>query len=195
MDEAQTVGQRDGMFDKKLRIVSKDKVALRAFVKNTERIIGGIYLLEKFDINMRMNKYEITDIGTKAAEETGLKIGDIVCADALARFYDTFPVSVIKYENIIFRTNKSDTKIYPLRNMVIVELDKLVEDNKNGIVVMTDLLPVGTITHINVDKNKKCQLKVGDKILITNECDLVVYKGKKLYIFKYNDIVAKVEEE
>ena len=192
MQEVQTVGQNDGVFDKKLRIVSKDKVALRAFVKNTERIIGGIYLLEKFDINTRMNKYEITDIGSNAMEKTGLKIGDIVCADALARYYDTFPVSVIKYDNIIFKINKGETKIYPLKDMIIVTLDKLTEDNKDGIVVLTDLLPVGTITHTNVSK-KKCDLKVGDKVLITDECDVVVYKGQKMYIFKYNDVVAKVE--
>jgi co-chaperonin GroES (HSP10) len=195
MKDIQTVGQSDGVYDKQLRIVAKDKVALRAFVKNTERIIGGIYLLEKYDINTRMNKYEITSIGTEAAEETGLKIGDIVCADALSRFYDTFPVSVIKYENIIFRINKEETEIYPLRNMLIVEIDKLEESNRKGVLVLSDLLPVGTITHINVDKKKKCGLKVGDKVLITNDCDLVVYKGKKVYIFKYDDVIAKVEDK
>jgi len=191
--EPETVGQMDGVFDEKIRVGSKDKAVLRAFVKNTERIVGGIYLLEKFDINMRMNKYEITSIGTEASEKTGLKAGDVVCADALARYYDTFPVSVIKYDSIIFKTDKDDTFIEPLIGQAFVELDELKEDNKNGIVVMTDLLPVGTITHINVD-SKKCDLKVGDKVLITSDNDVVIYKGKKFYIFKYTDIVAKVEE-
>lgn len=193
MDEVQTVGQTDGVYEKELRIVAKDKVALRAFVKNTERIIGGIFLLEKYDINTRMNKYEITDIGTNAAEQTGLKIGDIVCADALARYYDTFPVSVIKYDNIILRISKDENEIFALKDTVIVVLDKLEEANKDGIVVLTDLLPVGTITHINVD-DKKCDLKVGDKVLLTTDTDVVVYKGKKMYVFKYTDIAAKVEE-
>lgn len=194
MKEIETVGQSDGIYEKELRIVSKDKVALRAFVKNTERIIGGIYLLEKYDINTRMNKYEITDIGTNAAEQTGLKVGDIVCADALARYYDTFPVSVIKYDSIILRVSQDEKTIYPLKDMVIVELDKLEESNKDGVVVLTDLLPVGTVTHINVD-GKKSDLKVGDKVLITTDHDVIVYKGKKIHVFKYTDIVAKVEEK
>ena len=193
MDEVQTVGQRDGIFDENIRIVAKDKVALRAFVKNRERQTGGIYLLEKFDINTRMNKYEITSVGSEVTEKTGLKVGDIVCADALARFYDTFPVSVIKYENIIYKIDMDETNIYPLKDQMFVELEDLKEDNKQGIIVLTDLLPVGIITHINVDA-KKCDLKVGDKILITTESDVVIHHGKKFYIFKYTDVVAKVEE-
>jgi co-chaperonin GroES (HSP10) len=141
-----------------------------------------------------MNKYEITDIGTNAAKQTGLKVGDIVCADQLARYYDTFPVSVIKYDSIIFKTDKDETFIEPLKGMVFVSMDKLEEDVQGGVLVLTDLLPVGTITHINVDGINMCDLKVGDKVLLSNDCDNVIYRGKKILIYKYENILATVEK-
>ena len=192
--DVKSVGHSDGEFDKKLRIVSKDKVALRAFEVCVERIVGGIFMLEKYDINTRMNKYEMTDIGTNAAKQTGLKVGDIVCADQLARYYDTFPVSVIKYDSIIFKTDKDETFIEPLKGMVFVSMDKLEEDVQGGVLVLTDLLPVGTITHINVDGINMCDLKVGDKVLLSNDCDNVIYRGKKILIYKYENILATVEK-
>lgn len=191
----ETIGQTDGLYDENIRIVSKNKVALRAFTKNTERIQGGIILLEKYDINTRMNKYEITDIGKEAIEETGLKIGDIVCADQLARFYDTFPVSVIKYDSIVFKTDKDDSFIEPLKGWLFVELNTPKEENHNGIIKLTDLLPIGTITHINTNGINNCDLNIGDKVLLNNDCDVIVYKGKKIYAYKYKDVAAKIEEE
>lgn len=192
----ETVGQSDGIYDKKIKIISKDKVALKAYQIRTERIVGGIYLLEKFDINCRTNKYEITDIGAKASKETGLVIGDVICADQLARYYDTFPVSVIKYDSIIFKfADKDSEEIFPLNGMAFVKPDKPVEENVNGIIKLTDLLPVGTIIKINTNGIKKCDIKIGDKVLLTNNCDNVYYKGEQIYIFKIKEIDALIEME
>ena len=190
-----TVGQSDGIYEKNIRIVSKDKVALRALVKRTERIVGGIYIREEADKNYRLNKYEITSIGINAKKETGLDIGDIVCADALARYYDTYPMSVIKYDSIIFKTDKDDNEIHPLNNMCFVTLEKPVEENRSGIIVLTDLLPVGIITKINITNDKYCNLKVGDKVLLITKSDKITYKGETFYIFKNENISALIEKE
>lgn len=190
-----TVGRSDGIYEKSIRIVSKDKVALRALSIRTERIVGGIFIREEADKNCRLNKYEITSIGSKAKEETGLDVGDIVCADALARYYDTYPMSVIKYDSIVFRTDKDDNEIHPLNNMCFVTPDKPIEENRKGIVVLTDLLPVGTITKINITNDKKCNLKVGDKVLLTTKMDKITYKGDTFYIYKNENVDAIIEEE
>lgn len=190
-----TVGRSDGIYEKSIRIVSKDKVALRALNLRTERIVGGIYIREEADKNYRLNKYEITSIGSKAKEETGLDVGDIVCADALARYYDTYPMSVIKYDSIIFKTDKDDKCILPLNDMCFITPDKPIEEIRNGIVILTDLLPVGTITKINITNDKLCNLKVGDKVLLTTKSDKITYKGETFYIFKNVNIVALIEEE
>lgn len=190
-----TVGRSDGIYEKPIRIVSKDKVALYALTLRTERIVGGIYIREEADKNCRLNKYEITSIGSKAKQETGLNVGDIVCADALARYYDTYPMSVIRYDSIIFRTNKDDNDIQPLNNTCFVIPDKPAEENQKGIIVLTDLLPVGTITKINITSDKYCDLKVGDKVLLTTKNDKITYKGETFYIYRNENIDALIEEE
>jgi len=191
----ETVGRSDGEYDKKIRIVAKDKVALRAFEIRTERMSGGIYLLEKFDINCRTNKYEITSIGSRAKEETGLDVGDIICADQLARYYDTFPVSVLKYDSIIFKFKDKDSdEILPLNGVLFVTPDKPKEEDIAGFIKLTDLLPVGTVTHINSTGIKKCDIKIGAKVLLTNNCDNVYYKGKQMFIYKIKDVDAVLEE-
>lgn len=191
----ETVGRSDGEYDQKIRIVAKDKVALRAFQIKTERKAGNIILLEKFDINCRTNKYEITSIGTRAKEETGLDVGDVICADQLARYYDTFPVSVIKYDSIIFKFKDKDSdEIMPLKGMLFVTPDKPKEEDIGGFIKLTDLLPVGTVTHINSTGLKKCDIKIGDKVLLTNTCDNVYYRSKQFFIYKIKDVDAVLED-
>lgn len=190
-----TVGMSDGIYNEKIRITSKSKVALRAFKKNNEHIVGGIFIREEAEMNNRMNKYEITSIGSEAKEVCGLEVGDIVYADALARYYDTFPVSVIRYDSIIFKQDKEDeNKIYPLNGMCFVKPDKPIEENKHGIIVLTDLLPTGKIVSINANGLKKCDIKIGDVVLLTNKCDCITFKGNKFYIYKIKDIDALIEE-
>ena len=192
----ETVGRSDGEYHKKLRIVGKDKVALHADQIRTERIQGGIFLLEKYDINCRTNKYQITDLGSRAKEETGLQVGDYVCADQLARFYDTFPVSVIKFDSIIFKFKDKDSdEIEPLNGMVFVKPDKPKEEDIGGFIKLTDLLPVGTITHINATGIKGCDLKIVENVLLTNNGDNVYYKGQQMFIYKINVLDAIIEEE
>lgn len=186
-----SVGKSDGEYVNNLKVVSKDKVVLKAREANKEMIKGGIYIPSEVDINNRLHKYEIADIAPNAAEVTGLKLGDIILADMLARYYDTFPISVIKYDNIICKCKDYDsTDILPLNNQVLVEFDKTKEDEQKGIVVLTDLLPVGTIIDINENNLKNKDLKVGDKVLCTKASIVFYYEGKKILIYNSEDIVA-----
>jgi len=78
--------------------------------------------------------------------------------------------------------------------MAMVKPDKPKEEDIGGFIKLTDLLPVGTITHINANGIKKCDLKIGDKVLLTNNCDNLYYKGIQYFIYKIKDIDAVLEE-
>lgn len=193
--EISTVGRSDGEYTKKIKIISKNKVALKAFEVRSDRKIGGIYTVEEYEKNCRLNQYEITDIGSEAKKHTGLDVGDIVCADQLARFYDTHPMSVIRYDSIIFKLKEYDSdEIYPLNGTAFVKPDKLKEEVTGGVIKLTDLLPIGTITHINTNGINKCDLKIGDKVLLTSNFDNVYFKGQNFYIYKIPNIDALIEE-
>lgn len=186
-----SVGKSDGEYSDTLKVVSKDKVILRAREANKEMIKGGIYIPSEIDINNRLHKYEIVDIAPNAAESTGLKVGDIIMADMLARYYDTFPISVITYDNIICKCKDYDsTDIIPLNNQVLVELEKAKEDDQRGVIILTDLLPVGTVFAINENNLKNKDLKIGDKVLCTKASIVFYYEGKKILIYNSEDIVA-----
>jgi hypothetical protein len=73
---------------------------------------------------MRLGLYIIEDIGSKASEETNLVVGDYVLADRLSSFAHTEPVCLMKYNNVICKTNKDRSAYIPLRNQVFVQHDK-----------------------------------------------------------------------
>lgn len=186
-----SVGKSDGEYNNTLKVVSNNKVILKAQTANQERTIEGIFIPSSTDQNSRLHKYEVIDIAENAKAFTGLNVGDIILADMLARYYDTFPISVITYENIVCRCKDWDSfDIIPLNNQVFVELDKVVEDNRNGVVVLTDLLPVGTITAINSNDIKNKELKIGDKILCTKAYIVFYYNNKKIFIYNSEDIIC-----
>jgi co-chaperonin GroES (HSP10) len=176
-----------------------DKVALKVVDIGSFRTENGIIIPESAEINHRLGLYEVLSVGDEAAEEYGLKEGDYVYADRLSVFYDTSPICVMKFENIICLTDEKGVSLFPLKNMVFVDEIKkddvyADEDSPLFIASKTQYVPIGIITEINIDKKKYPYIHVGDKIIMTQGADQCHIKGKHFRIYKPDMIIATVDE-
>ena len=118
--------------------------------------------------------------------------------DRLSTFAHTAPVAALKYNNVICKTNNDGSEYFPLKNMLFVEPERKDDMAKvNSIYVPGSYdgkLNLGTITKMNCDEELKLPFKVGDKVMLTKGADVVQINQTKLYIYKYDMIVATVED-
>ena len=101
-------------FDKKCKCCP-DFVAVRILDNCDELKVGSIYLPSTSKLNERLARCIVEDVGTNAAEKYGICVGDYVYIDRLSTFAHTAPVALLKYENVIMKTNKDATEFYPAR--------------------------------------------------------------------------------
>lgn len=189
------VGRSGGEYTANLKCASVNKVILAAKSANSDRIVNGLILPSSIDKNERLHVYQITDISKYASEQTGVVVGDFVLVDMLARFYDTFPVSVVSVENIVCKcSNYEMDNIQPLNNQIFVEQEPVSETDISGLKILTDLTATGIITAINKTDIKRDCFNIGDRILLT-KCDIfLMYRNKKIFIYNSENIIAKIKD-
>lgn len=184
-------------FDKKL-VCGPEFVAVRIIDNCEDLKVGNIWLPQSAESNGRLARAVVENVGSKAAEEYGLAVGDFVMIDRLSTFAHTAPVAALKYNNVICKTNNDGSEYFPLKNMLFVEPERKDDMAKvNSIYVPGSYdgkLNLGTITKMNCDEELKLPFKVGDKVMLTKGADVVQINQTKLYIYKYDMIVATVED-
>ena len=184
-------------FDKKV-ICGPEFVALRILENCDQLKIGDIWVPSITGENARLAHCVIENVGSKAAEEYGIAAGDYVMIDRLSTFAHTAPVCLCRYNNVICRTNKDRTEFTPLRNMVFVEPDakEAIQKVENIYVPGSydDKLNIGTITHMDCDEDLKLPFGPGDKVLVTKGADIMELGQTKVYIYKHDMIICKIEE-
>ena len=184
-------------FDKKL-VCGPEFVAVRIIDNCEDLKVGNIWLPQSAESNGRLARAVVENVGTKAAEEYGLAVGDFVMIDRLSTFAHTAPVAALKYNNVICKTNNDGSEYFPLKNMLFVEPERKDDMAKvNSIYVPGSYdgkLNLGTITKMNCDEELKLPFKVGDKVMLTKGADVVQINQTKLYIYKHDMIVATVED-
>jgi co-chaperonin GroES (HSP10) len=172
-------------------------VVLKTIDVADEMVVNGIILSNNAFGNDRLGHYQVLDIGKKAKEEYGVEVGDYVFADRLASYYHTYPIAVMKYNNLIVKTNKDKTEIHPLKNMVLVKDERKSETNVGGIII-TDYkknINIGTVIEANISEDKQPQVfNVGDKVMLTKGADNVKINGEDYFIYKLDMIICKIED-
>ena len=182
-------------FDKKLEC-GPEYVAVRIIENCEELKVGNIWLTANANANDRLAHAQIESVGSKAAEEYGLAIGDYVMIDRLATYAHTAPIAALKYNNVICKTDKDQTDYFPLKGMLFVEPDE--KDDVSvvgGIAVQNyaEKLRTGTITKQNC-QGVELPFKEGDKVLLSKGADRVEIKDKTLYIYKYDMVIATIKD-
>ena len=175
-------------------------VALRILDNLDEMQVGGVWLPDTVGENQRLAHCVIENVGSKAAEEYGIKAGDYVMIDRLSTFAHTAPVCMCRYNNVICKTDADKSEYYPLRNMLFVELDE--KDNMtnvDGVYIenYAGKLNIGHITAENLDDEAKktCSFRIGDHVVMTKGPDVVSIGDRLLHIYKHDMIVCKVLEK
>jgi co-chaperonin GroES (HSP10) len=185
------IGRSDGVYDKNLTPLSESrKVVLRMIDNGITRLAGDIIIPESAEMNNRMGRYSVEDYSDKSHDEYGIVSGDIVLADRLSVYYDTNPVCVIDYENIICGID-GDGDPYPFKGMVFVKSMNAVNREIDGI-MLSDIsnseLPLGKV----VASSSKI-IKVGSYIPLSQGADRVTVLGENLSIYKEDMVIATVE--
>jgi co-chaperonin GroES (HSP10) len=182
-------------FNKKC-IPATDYVVLRVIDRNDNMKMGGILLSKNNFSNERLGFYQVEEVGENAHNEYGLEKGDYVVADRLAQCYPTEPICVMKYVNVIAKTNKDNSQYSPLKNMVFVKDEVNTTQNINGILVnnYNKSLKIGEVVSMNISDDITVPYKKGDKVMLSKGGDSFQIGTEHVYIYKYDMIVAKVEE-
>ena len=186
-------------FDKKV-ICGPEFVALRIIDNLNDMQLDGVWLPDTVEANNRLAHCIIENVGSKAAEEYGIKIGDYVMIDRLSTFAHTSPVCMCRYNNVICKTNKDRSEYHPLRNMLFVELDeKNNVSNVDGVYIenYANKLNIGYITdeNLDIDIKETVGFNLGDSIGMTKGPGIVSIGDRLLYIYKHDMIVCKVIEK
>ena len=183
-------------FDKKC--ICGDEFVCVRIVNNCNTLkVGDIWLPDSSFENERLAHALIEDIGKKAAEKLGLKVGDYVMIDRLSTFAHTTPVALLKYDSVIMKANKENNDYEPLRNCVFVEPDQKDDvTDVGGVYVQNyeDRLNVGSIVKMNLDPENIGPFNVGSKVMLVKGGDFVQVGEKKIYIYKYDMLICTIED-
>ena len=178
-------------------IPASEYVVVRIFSRNESMKLGNILLPDSYRDNDRLAFCQVLEVGKKAHEEYGLEKNDYVCIDRLATAYQTAPIAVTKYVNVICKSNEDNTKFSPLKNMVFVrdEVDKT--QNIGGLLITNydKKLNIGEVVAMNVEDTNDVPYKVGDKVMLSKGGDSLTLGTEHVIIYKKDMIVCKVIEE
>lgn len=183
-------------FDKKV-VCGPEFVAVRILENCDELQIGSIWLPQSTESNARLAHCKIEALGQKAAEEYGIAVGDYVMIDRLSTFAHTAPVALLKYNNVICKTNADKSDFWPLRNMMFVEPEKKDNVTDVGGVFITNYaekLNIGKIWKMNCDAELNLPFKENDKVLVTKGADIIQLGNIVLHIFKHDMIICRIED-
>lgn len=183
-------------FNKKC-IPAPDYVVLEIINRNDKFTVGKILVAESCFSNERVCHAKVLAVGKNAEKEYGLKIGDYVVADRLATVAQTAPVALIKYCNIIAKTNEDNTKFSPLRNMVFVK-DEQDQVSKVGTILVQNYkkkLNIGRVVAMNLDSDVEVPYSVGDNVLIAKGGDSFQIGDDHVFIYKHDMLCCKVIDE
>ena len=134
------IGTTDAAMERPLARVASDKLLLRADTPYNDMKMGGVIIPNISMRNNRLKEYEVVKIGDRAKKKLGIDAGVRVSADVLARYYDSFPYSVIRWDSIVCLRD-ADHQPHPLPGFAMFEVVKPGEEKEGGVVVLTQLQP------------------------------------------------------
>lgn len=175
-----------------------DFVAVKIIENCDDLKIGNIYIPQSSEQNTRLAFCQVISIGENALEKTGCKVGDYVMIDRLATYGHTSPVACLKYDSVICLANDSKTDFSPLKDMLFVEPDEKEDVTQvDGIYMLNyaEKLNLGTVTKTGFELDDAYPFKAGDKVMMTKGADIVTFGEVKIYIYKKDMIICKVEEK
>ena len=186
------IGRSAGQYNKKLSVIGDEtrKIVLKKLDgTHNARYMGNIYIPETGEMNNRLSKYTVVDRSKKCLDDYGVEIGDTILADRLACYYDTDPIQVMDYENVICGYTEDETP-QPLNGMIFIQelVPKVIKSK--GIVLLNNYegeAPIGIVY-----KSNSPLFQEGEIVLLTTGADVIIVNGVKCSIYKDEMILGVV---
>ena len=152
---------------------------------------GGFIIPDEVLANRRIAFCRVEAVGSIAEKKTKLKPGDFVYADHLASHYQTSPVCVMKWDNVLLLTNAEKSELKALPGWALMSLT---EEMTTKFIANVAKLRHGIIKSINYGDIPEWEepFKEGDDVIVTKACD--VYDGiadTTLVAMRIPELVAK----
>ena len=167
----QNIGKSDGYYNLIPSKMNDFALCLEAKTPNTEQFKDGLYISDSLVKNCRMFYYKVIKCGSKVDEAIGVREGDYIFIDMLARYADTFPISFTHTGGVLFKTDENAKDKIALRGKILVKYNRVKEKvNSFGLIETNGLDPYGTVISIG----EGCEdrgFKVGDRVSVTNNMD------------------------
>ena len=144
--------------------------------------------------NERSIYYKVVKIGSDVTEITGVREGDYVFVDALARFADTHPISFINCRNILFITDNAGSEIHARKYRVIAKIvEPVQEKDEFGFIKISDIDPYAEIVSIGEGCDDR-GYKVGDRVSVSSNADMYMMNNVKYFDYDWRVPMFKFEE-
>lgn len=184
LDQHVNIGSTDAPMETPLKSIGRDKLLLKADEKFNDITMGGIIVPNISMRNNRLKEYEVVKIGEIAKAKLGIDAGCRVSADVLARYYDSFPYSVIRWDSIVCLRDEKHAP-HPLPGFAMFEVIKPGEEKEGGVLLLTQLQPRMKCLEVNCKgwEEYKDLIEPG-KFFLPEKCiSDYIQEGRTVYSF------------
>ena len=182
----ESIGASDGgTYDIVPRTMGNEICCLESVTASYVQKHGEFIVPDSIQKNERAIYYRVVKAGSEVESITGVKEGDFVFVDALARFADTHPISFINCRNILFKTDSAGKEMHALKGRIIARIVEPTEErDEYGFIRVSDIDPYGEVVSIG-DECEERGFKVGDHIAVSSNAMMYMMGTAKYFDYDY----------
>lgn len=190
----EAIGTSDGkQYTTIPKTMGNEMCCLRAVMEDTTQKYGEFIIPDRVAKNERSIYYEVLKVGSDVTELTGVREGDFVFVDALARFADTYPISFINCRNILFITDSEGRAIKARKYRMIAKIvEPSSENGSDGFIRLSGIDPYAEVVSIGEGCDDR-GYKVGDRLSVSSNADLYMFGGVKYFDYDWRVPMFKFE--
>lgn len=179
-----------------------DMVVLRKLEGVKDRKVGTILVPNYKELGFGLTKAEVVALGE---DVDGVEVGDIVYFDTYAQYYPTYPITVTKSYNLIYKLDEANADnpdelygITPIGDSLLAQFDVDSKVESDGGI----MLPPSLRDYENLVVNKlgttfeNSQVKVGTKIIVMDKSRTIEVnkQGDTLFIVEHGALSCTLED-
>lgn len=190
----EAIGSSDGQnYTIVPRVMGNEICCLEAVVEDTTQRFGEFIVPDRVQKNERSIYYKVLKIGSDVTEISGIKEGDYVFVDALARFADTYPISFINCRNVLFITDSTGCEMKARKYHLIAKIvEPVQEKDEYGFIKISSIDPYAEIVSIGEGCDDR-GYKVGDRVSVSSNADMYMMNNVKYFDYDWRVPMFKFE--
>jgi len=180
-----------------------DIVVLEKLEGVKDRKVGGILVPNYKELGFGLTKAKVVNFGD---DVKGVEVGDIVYYDTYSQYYPTYPITVTKAYNLVYKLDESNETnpdeyygITPIGDSVLAQFDeesKVVEDG--GIKLPPILRDYENLVVNKLGTTFECsQIEVGTKVIVIDKSRTIEVnkQGDSFYIVEQGVLSCTIDKD